>query len=1203
MSSTKSKVGISLPSISTWAISTKTTQDDVKFKRRSSIKKGRLKKRATPPSSGDHEDEAQLGPRDLLEIGATSSPYHQTTRSIDNRLPVDQSRLDGIPPLANDQPPIGTTSSTPLLDVGHHLTHHQVLLANSWLMILIVSPLTIALLVWLLVLLVRRQRRRRRRASQENSMSERLNTFNTGIATSKDSHLLVSELNMAKDAVTIKNKATNVNRETGKKCDNSATTSAVATASASSKQKSWLHADQSLLATSTSSSSSSSASRNKQELKERLKIESQPMVGQHEEEQRRNLNYLSALSREILLTRLKYFNSFNSLVDYTNNFLITLASQQILACSVIILIAILNIIRTRNLFCCNSIVFLFIVIKLAQLFSLTTFACVKLVKLINLPVSGNHYFQLARRDNCLRVDQGIEDSLRLNKEELKTASVVRASRSCKGDKMLIGQQIKALKLEIGCISEESSLEHNNGEVELEPFNSSARSKQQTSNDHKKVKKIETNCRVRLSKGRHIKKFDSKSHTTSSLEANQNLSEQQEPFEDQDELLLKRESARVCFSWLPTICLLVSCLLGVFCLYSRLTSNELGANLIGVGAHLDYTNSILMRHSVPSRLSAESNKTKKAGGADWTISIFNGPSLSSSSSTTEAGTRYDSMEQQEGDNEETNRTNTSDGSLEHFQAAGLSTAAHRFGQQSTFKLRQLMDQYELGAFAQLLFDTQLQTNRFSCSLASRNYAPIATQTLLLIYAILILTTFLLNFTIGRVGKRRLAQFSSCCLKNGRDLFGGHHKLQLVAEKRRQANGKLDKQRQLYLSMSTSSPSLCSSSAVSIFSSHGTKRGCRKRSALKRGPAALFNSKRHYNELLKQNLRHHQSAFELIRTNAGTNLTTESLACQSPSLLIRAGEKRPPLEPAATHDKLGVSSLLFNRRSREVPRRASSNYSCSSASASSKRKQQGGRKSALAAKSNYALYQQHRLAVSQPNNLHQVAQRALHLNAGQLAWLPHQNGVNVAASLSRMAPVLENQDKRRTKCFKCRRNSAQADKHTGDSLQIDCPDAVRIQVEQSGASDKQQERTNGDKCCLCRQAWPSGAASISPSSASSSTSSALSASSLSRAQPSSSPSSAASEQADELANIIKRQHQKSSSSKSQGQQQLNNSNSNSNRKSNNNNDYDHDDNNQELETRKRLQYDELKQDLRLTRLMIVFAQLLNHGPILVSRSCCV
>lgn len=74
----------------------------------------------------------------------------------------------------------------------------------------------------------------------------------------------------------------------------------------------------------------------------------------------------------------------NSLVTHTSLYLASMASQQIFACFLAVSMAILNLLKARNLLACNLIIFLLMSGKLLALFSLTTFSLFRSLKVLNL---------------------------------------------------------------------------------------------------------------------------------------------------------------------------------------------------------------------------------------------------------------------------------------------------------------------------------------------------------------------------------------------------------------------------------------------------------------------------------------------------------------------------------------------------------------------------------------------------------------------------------------------------------------------------------------------------------------------------------------------------------------------------------------------------------------------------------------------------
>lgn len=76
--------------------------------------------------------------------------------------------------------------------------------------------------------------------------------------------------------------------------------------------------------------------------------------------------------------------SLKSLVNHTSLYLASLAWQQIFACCMALLMAVLNLLRARNLLACNLVIFPLISGKLLSLFSLSAFAVLRLTKLVSI---------------------------------------------------------------------------------------------------------------------------------------------------------------------------------------------------------------------------------------------------------------------------------------------------------------------------------------------------------------------------------------------------------------------------------------------------------------------------------------------------------------------------------------------------------------------------------------------------------------------------------------------------------------------------------------------------------------------------------------------------------------------------------------------------------------------------------------------------
>lgn len=147
-----------------------------------------------------------------------------------------------------------------------------------------------------------------------------------------------------------------------------------------------------------------------------------------------------------------------------------------------------------------------------------------------------------------------------------------------------------------------------------------------------------------------------------------------------------------------------------------------------------------------------NRNRSALNADWSIAIY------PSSTTTEASTRYTSGPDEQAAPRLAGSglsESPADKASQQQQPNYLASWSARFQQSSS--LRHLLDQYELQNFLNLLLDTHLQTSRFTCTLAASNYAPVAKVAMLAIYAVLMIAIVIAGMAIQRVGRKRLNQF--------------------------------------------------------------------------------------------------------------------------------------------------------------------------------------------------------------------------------------------------------------------------------------------------------------------------------------------------------------------------------------------------------------------------------------------------------------
>lgn len=685
---------------------------------------------------------------------------------------------------------------------------HERNLAPSWILILLVAPLIVVLLVWLLILL-------RRRFEQ----TQHIHLVNQNKINNNNSYVGVNQ--QAKSGQVFQHSPSHNHKavfasqshlymQHNSKSDKNTKLSTTTTAnckSRSSKASNHHHhkthnahylLESSSSGTSTSSTSSTSTNGGGSP----AASPSDFNLGQPTTTTATLNTPISSPGEQLRLNHknssdLLSLDPLRSLLDHMHLYLLTLTYQEIIACMVAFTIAILNIVRMRNLFCCNLIIFILITSKLFNLLTLTTFSLTKLIKLFNLKIydsngcsissdknkindvnhdtnnkdnsqnskdSNSHYHRHHDRqqDNQERItfhtdDKKSEDSL----IDRNTSSSFSSSTSTSSTATTTAPAAATAIKNQNKPTDEPQIVCSNNSGDRSIFKSkqhqqrprlhSTAGQNQPQRSSSPYDTNATICRLIVKDNKSKRGIDDMS--TEISEESFCFSQQDISCSGQnmskagyiDGLMSSNRLGSSNVKSLknnytigePIACRLlliavISLTIGLVCLYLRL---------------MPLTGPLLL--NLPDNLNRNSSS-----GQDWSISIY------VPSTTTEASTRYSSLAT---DESKTSSMNNNNQNSQQQQPNYQATWSARFQQSS--QLKHLIDQYELQNFINLLLDTHLQTSRFMCTLAANNYAPFAKQSMMTLYASLMLLIFIMSIVIQQVGRRKLRQFDLAYLGRG------------------------------------------------------------------------------------------------------------------------------------------------------------------------------------------------------------------------------------------------------------------------------------------------------------------------------------------------------------------------------------------------------------------------------------------------------
>lgn len=620
------------------------------------------------------------------------SARRQATNASDSASPARFSKNEDTVMMTMGDSQVEPTSS----GSGRSLILNERLLANSWLLILVVAPLLIVLLVWLLILLRRRLKSTKCHLVIQNPRSDhhRSGSYYCCCASSSQSAKAKRPIKSSKEAKFNNDYLISTTSSTG------STSSASASEPTSSSDNSTSQASPKA-ANSNNSDGPSSPSTSVTSIEESTSVANS-----------NKCDCPASLEEKQLIGSNK---SILSLIDHMFLYLNTITYLEIFACLIAFLLAILNIIRMRSLFCCNLIIFLLLTSKFLNLVTLTTFSVTKLFKLLQLrpirlsPLGPNHGLEAEKRPRERHHQQQAE-SARHQRCSLPTA-VNMANNSATISRLIVKQQDQ--------VSRRKAIQH----------------QQQQSGETIYLKLV---------------------------------------------LLVS-----------------ISASLALICLYSRLM--PIDGELFASGQLRTLNRSL-------------------ADPDHWSITIY--PTTTSTSSTTEASTRYTSL----------------GGAASEQQEASAWASLKSF--QATSHLKQLIDSYELAAFANILFDTQLQSSRFSCTLIGQQQQLIggagsrsnqsARFYVMFLYMTLMLFILMLSILIQKLGHNKLESFEA---ENSKLLVN--------------LSGLANNQR----------PSLAATNQIRSSLSYNNLLGSSRQ---------FDSNRKRYSELLKQSIRH-QSTLELLQSH--------------------------------------------------------------------------------------------------------------------------------------------------------------------------------------------------------------------------------------------------------------------------------------------------------------------------------------------------
>jgi len=649
----------------------------------------------------------------------------------------------------------------------------------------------------------------------------------------------------------------------------------------------------------------------------------------------------------------------DKLVEHQNNFLINFTGQQIFTCFVVFFLAILNILRMRNLFSCNLIILLLISSKLLSLLAVFLFVLIKFIKLLGLAKSpfeeasflpGDCFSLMPKKEIHNQQTQGDTKGDSTNERSVYLSLVEASSGGQHGGGSIPRSRFKCDKKASrlpNIISEAEEEEEEQEEEEEEEeeekielnsdtvSDSSARLREKNSRATKvkgtrsrEKRASNLSCDTTISRLINVRKSNgrppkgarngpgsgtilepkrvgqlcqsaAKERAGSSLGLDLKLDLNPREEEGPGGLggsgvgMKPKEKRRkgdllalLCCRCNAGDCFLItmSLLLSLFCLYLRLMSN---VNSLSGGGSGNFETAKRAAGDWLSSASVAGNQASSSGlGSVSLVAIHHHRLANNAATTTEASTRYESSpsigEQQQQPSANKSSLNQAEAAARFQQAASNPSLA------TNDLLRQLNEQLEsLQIFLHFLTDLSLQTNRFSCTLSSANYAPVARASMLALYASLTLLVLCLNVAIGQLARKQVARLLQC---------GG-----ASAARLRQLDSYLG--RHLSRALAPSSSLLVGGGGSLASSASSASSGC---SSFGR---RVGRNSSNYTNLLNKNLRHHQSNLEM-RLN---------LASRSPSLLALHHRKQqqqpaqlqpPERAPCCTRKRLSssMSSLL-------------------------------------------------------------------------------------------------------------------------------------------------------------------------------------------------------------------------------------------------------------------------------------------------------
>lgn len=497
------------------------------------------------------------------------------------------------------------------------------------------------------------------------------------------------------------------------------------------------------------------------------------------------------------------------LITHTDQYLVLLTYQEILTCLVAFLIAILNVVRMRNLFSCNLVMFALTSLKILTLLTLTSFGLTKLSNLIAFGRSSHESFSVKKQQQT-KADSQRRRGAKKNNNKVSSLLDSTSSSACSmgshgnnnnkanhnmtvnnHDSTTICRLIEKRKGTANeqhhrpdCYIHQMDAESNG--LSPPPFTSppTRREKFQKNSDRRRRGDMRLASDVRPTSGSSrtgpvTSSLDGSPPAKSSgaYELNSELglmTRQSELGANFDGNCCLVEGSCHCFPkrqrtanrksrssyCLAFICIL-SLLIGLISLYLRLMylASPAGIAFDALGTS--------------NRTTTTTSINQASDNLDWSISsVYSSSKSAISSATTPAvggapsptsgvgpGVKYTS------DNNGSIRlqstttppsTITTTTASSESQAISWSNSLGQFQQHPvTVRITQLIDYYEIQTFFSIILDTHLQTSRFQCTIGLSHTSSLSRSFNVILYGSFTLIMFVTLIMIRRLGRRILA----------------------------------------------------------------------------------------------------------------------------------------------------------------------------------------------------------------------------------------------------------------------------------------------------------------------------------------------------------------------------------------------------------------------------------------------------------------